>query len=129
MVRQLQLQGLETRYDGSNGLPAFTREEYDDYITRHPQYASYDLEDVYKKMYEPELDDYKLRNAGKPGAHITKPSTTIKPTRTVVREEQLTPEEIERRLSSMPEAERMKFYDANKDKIDSALGRSAISSD
>lgn len=53
---------LEEKYDGSNGLPKFSREEVEDHMRRT---GIYNPEKAYKDMYEEEFFDYRMKQASK----------------------------------------------------------------
>lgn len=122
LIYQFELDKLSSRYDGSNGLPAFSKEEYEDYVGRHPQFRNYTPEDVYQKMYADEIFDWKVQNQGKPTTARTTPS--LRPTKTTVREEAWTPEYIEARLK---EPDGPQWYDKNRDKVNSVVSKMADS--
>jgi len=120
LIYNFELKDLEKKYDGSDGLPKFDRTEYEDYINRNPQYAGYSPEDIYSmKMYPEEIMDAKL-NQRKPSGQRTTPS--LRPNPTMVREEVLTPEFVEKRLQ---QADGRKWYEENKERINGALSRSS----
>jgi len=54
---------LERLYDGSDGRPKYDRVEVEDWMRRHP--GVYVPEVAYKMMYEEELADWHLRQAGR----------------------------------------------------------------
>lgn len=89
------MKDLADKYDGANGLPKFDRTEYEDYVSRNPKYQNYDPEDVYNIMYSEEIMDAKMKTVG---GRTPQPNSSLRPTRTQVREEQWTPEAIEQRL-------------------------------
>lgn len=124
LAYQYELDKLENRYNGNDGLPAFSRDEYENYIAAHPQYRGYQPEDVYEKMFRQEIVEHQARNLGKPTA---KPANSLRPTRTQVREEQWTPEAIEAKLQSLSEHDRVTWIDKNKGLIDTVLQRTAPS--
>ena len=111
----MELDRLKTKYNGSDGRPEFNQEEYEDYVQRHPEYQRYLIEDVYEKMYKPELEDWAISKTGKPTY-----SKTLKPTKTTLKEETFTPEMIEQRLK---EPDGRQWYQANIDKINATLGK------
>lgn len=123
LVYNMELDRLEGRYDGGNGLPKFDREEYEDYVSRHPQYQNYTPEDVYQKMYQDEIFDWRTQHT-QGGGRTTRQtaSSSLRPTKTQVREEPLTPSMIEQRLN---EADGPEWYDKNKDRINSVMARTA----
>lgn len=114
LIYNFELEKLENRYDGVNGLPKFERSEYEDYINRNPKYRNYDPEDVYNIMYSEEIMDAKFKTRGKP-----QPSnTSLRPNKTQVREEQWTPESVEAR---MREVDGKQWYVSNKDLVNKVL--------
>lgn len=116
-----ELGKLESEIDGHDGRPKFTREEYTDYINRYPQYKNYLPIDVYQKIYSEELDSWK---AGHP--QVKQPrQQTLRPTRTASRDSDLTPEEIENKLKTLPEPQRSQWYEKNLSKINEAMGRNS----
>lgn len=118
MVYQMELDKLSNKFDGANGLPRFDRTEYEDYTQRHPQYRNYSPEDVYEKMYSEEIFDWRSQNQGR---NTTRPTTTsLKPTKTTVREEVWTPDYIESRLQ---EPDGPQWLDKNRDKINAVLAK------
>lgn len=120
LVYQQELTRLEDRYSGEDGRPKFDREEYEDYVSRHPQYRNYAPEDVYQKMYEPELFEWRVQSTGKHEPAKAVPS--LKPTKTQVREEPLTPELIEQRLN---EPDGRKWYEEHRSQIQTVLSKTA----
>lgn len=123
LVYQMDLDRLASKYDGTNGLPQFDKDEYEDYIARHPQYRNYAPEDVYAKIYEPEILDYKLKHLEQPTTTTTTPS--LRPTKTQVREEPLSPELIEQRLK---EPDGPQWYARNIDKVNAFLAKQNVES-
>lgn len=121
IIYQFELEKLSNKYDGANGLPAFSKEEYEDYVTRHPQYRTYQPEDVYNKMYSDEIYDWKTSNSGRPTTGGTTAST-LRPTKTTVREEVWTPDYIEQRLK---EPDGPQWYDKNRDKVNAVVSKMA----
>jgi len=118
---QAELDRLEASYDGDDGKPKFTREEYEDFVRHNPQYQDYLPEDVYEKMYKEELNDWRVNQSGsRPAA---RQSQSLPPRRTMQQEESLTPEGIEEKLRTLPEGEREKWYEKNVDKINAVMGR------
>lgn len=118
-----ELSKLEGQINGSDGRPAFTREEYFDYVDRHPQYKNYLPIDVYAKMYPEELRDW--QETHKSETQVRK-SSALRPTRTASREnEELTVDEIEAKLKSLPEPQRSEWYLANQAKINRATQKMA----
>jgi hypothetical protein len=119
LVYQTELEKLEDRFDGANGMPKFDKDEYEDYVARNPKYRNYDPQDVYKIMYEPEIVDWKIRNQGQPQQQAQQ-TPSLRPVRAPVGEEPLTPELIEQRLN---EPGGMEWYERNVSKINAVLGR------
>lgn len=119
---QLELNRLEDSFNGSDGKPKFTREEYFDYVGRHPEYKDYLPEDVYGKMYSEELDDWKAQNRNR-GGNSGQRSSSLRPTRTNVQGDQLTPESIEETLQKLPPDQRQTWYNKNIDKINQVMNR------
>lgn len=117
LAYQYELDKLESKYNGSDGKPAFSRDEYENFVNAHPQYRNYQLEDVYEKMFKDEL---RLQT---PQTISTNRTTSLRPTKTTVREEQWTPQAIEDKLQSLPERDRPAWVDKNKSLIDSVLLR------
>ncbi len=117
-----EMQRLENNFTGSKGEPTFVREEYEDYVRSHPQFKTYMPEDVFKeKMFRDEFLNLELngRQTSPRGS-----GNTLKPTRTSVQREELTPETIEEKLKTLPEAERKQWYNDHLDEINQVLGRS-----
>ena len=127
-VYRSELEKLESRFDGSNGLPKFDRNEYEDYIARYPQYRSYEPSDVYEKMYADEILDSKLqdRNGGTTSTSQTA-NSSLRPTRTQVQQEPWTPELIEQKLQSLGPSERIAWLEKNRDKINTVLSNQSSS--
>lgn len=120
LVWKMEMDRLESRYNGSNGLPAFDRAEYEAYIGTNPQYRNYSPDDVYSKMFEDEIFDARVKGLGtKPQV---KQSPNLRATRTRVQEEMMTPEYIEQRLAQ-PDGKQ--WYEQNLQKINSVLARSS----
>ncbi len=118
---QFELDRLSNIYNGSDGKPKFTREEYEDYVSRHPQYQNYLPEDVYNQMYREELFDWEMSKRGQ--QNQIKKTPSLRPTRTAVTpEEELTPEVIEAELQK-PGAQ--EWYAKNLDKINAVLAKQA----
>lgn len=65
---------LEKEVDGQDGRPAFSREEYEDFVKTNPQYQAYQPEDVYKIMYQDELMDWELAQRQAKGSSSLKPT-------------------------------------------------------
>lgn len=73
---ELKNASLQQRYTGVNGEPQYDATEVENYMRTHPQYASYDPEDVFKyKMYK---DEFENLGGEKPAK---KQSSSLKPTR------------------------------------------------
>lgn len=115
LIYNFTLKDLETKYDGSDGLPKFDRTEYQDFVNKNPQYQTYDPKDVYEKMYSEELLDAKLKARGNP---TPSRSNSLKPAKTVIREEQWSPDWIE---SRMKQPDGMEWYARNKQKVNDYL--------
>lgn len=122
LVFQMELNRLEEKLDGNDGRPAFNRDEYQDFVARHPEYRNYTPDDVYQKMYSQELLDWQVEHYNKRPA--SKPTPSLRPTRTQqsLGDEPLTPELIEQRLKAPGGLE---WYDKNKDKINASLEATA----
>lgn len=116
---QYYLDRLETKYSGDDGKPRFDRMEYEDYVSRHPEYRGYLPEDVYQKMYHEELLDWEMQHVGNRQQRTTK---ILRSNRTNVSEEQLSPELIEQRLK---EPDGPAWYEKNKEKIDVVLAKTS----
>jgi len=121
LIYNYELKDLERKYDGSDGLPRFERTEYEDYIKRNPQYASYQPEDVYQKIYSEEIMDAKY---GSRKGVIGQKTNSLRPTATAVRKEILTPEGIEERLQ---QPDGRKWYAENKGRINNILATTPTS--
>lgn len=118
-----ELGKLESKIDGADGKPKFAREEYFDYIERHPQYKNYLPEDVYEKMFSEELNDWRSDRRGNQG-QTQRRSQALRPTRTASRESaELTVDEVEAKLKSLKEPQRSEWYQANLKKINDAVTR------
>jgi len=112
-----ELLRLESKFSGDAGEPKFVRDEYEDYVSSHPQYRNYLPEDVYRKMYDEELLNIEVqKRQGTPNKNVR----TLKPARTQVQGESLTPEYIEERLKQ-PDGQQ--WYSDNVTKINAVLGR------
>ena len=120
LIYQQELNRLENKFSGEDGLPKFDRDEYEDYLGRHPQYRNYAPEDVYQKMYEPEIIEWKVQNHDKQRS-VRTATSSLKPTRTQVREEPMTPALIEQRLKQPDGA---KFYEDHIEQINAVLQKS-----
>lgn len=117
IVWKMEMDRLESRHSGNDGLPAFDRAEYEAYIGANPQYRGYAPEDVYKKMFEDDIFDAKVKTLG---THPVKQSPTLRATRTRVQEETMTPEYIEKRLQ---QPDGRQWYAQNIDKINAVIAR------
>lgn len=116
-----EMQRLESAYKGSKGEPQFVREEYEDYVRTHPQYSNYAPEDVFRfKMFRDEFLNMEL--SGRQSS-FSGDVNTLRPTRTSVHKESLTPETIEEKLSTLKGSARQQWYDDHKDEINEVLGR------
>ena len=116
---QFEIDRLEGKYTGEDDRPKFDKQEYEDFVNRHPEYRNYLPEDVYKyKMYSEELRDWE----GKHSQKSSTVSTTLRPTRTVVSEQGLTPETIEQRLK---EPDGKQWYEEHINEINAVLLRQA----
>ena len=113
---EMELERLENKYAGDGDTPKFTRAEYQSFIQHNPVYQGYLPEDVYNIMFKDELSNL-------PQEKTTPKTQSLKPTKTSVREGELTPEEIEERLKE-PDAQ--KWYEQNLDKINKVLGRTKV---
>lgn len=114
LMYNMTLEKLENRYDGANG-PKFDRTEYQDFITRNPKYYGYDPEDVYKHhMYPEEVREAQGRSVSR-GQSTT---SSLRPTRTTVREEQWSTDWIENR---MKQSDGLEWYSKNRDKVNNYL--------
>lgn len=111
--RDLRNANLTQKYDGENSPVAFNPDEVADYQRTHPQYASYDPEDVFLyKMYPDEFANAQIsRNSG---TRIQ----GIKPTKQHQRQEALTPEFIEQRLQQ-PDGD--EWYEKNQEEINKVV--------
>lgn len=118
IVWKMEMDRLEGRHSGNDGLPAFDRSEYEAYIGANPQYRGYSPEDVYNKMFEDDIFDAKVKNLGtrQPG----KQAPTLRATRTRVQEETMTPDYIEKRLQ---QPDGRQWYAQNIDKINAVIAR------
>lgn len=114
-----ELGKLESKFSGNDGKPKFAREEYFDYIERYPQYKNYLPEDVYEKMYREELTDW--RSSKGQEQPTQRRSQVLRPTRTASRETELTVDDVEAKLKSLPEPQRSQWYAANQEKINRAV--------
>lgn len=117
IVWKMEMDRLEGRHSGNNGLPAFDRAEYEAYIGANPQYRSYSPEDVYNKMFEDEIFDAKVKGMSQ---GTTKQAPTLRATRTRVQEDTMTPEYIENRLK---QPDGRQWYEQNKDRINTVIAR------
>lgn len=114
-----EMNRLASTYTGKENEPQFDRSEYEDFVKDNPVYANYYPEDVFKfKMFPDEFSN--IGNAGKESVSQT---TTLKPTKTSQHKETFTPEYIEDKLKSLPEAERKQWYSENLSEINATLGK------
>lgn len=118
IVWKMEMDRLEGRHNGNDGLPAFDRAEYEAYINANPQYRGYAPEDVYNKMFEDEIFDAKVKGMGT--KQTVSKAPTLRTTRTRVQEETMTPEYIEQRLK---QPDGRQWYDQNITKINSVIAR------
>ena len=116
IIYNFELRDLERTYDGSNNLPKFDKAEYEDFVQRNPKYQNYDPKDVYNIMYEEEILDAKLKGRGEEPQPST--NSSLRPTKTTVREEQWTPDWLENR---MKQPDGLDWYAKNKDKVNNWL--------
>ena len=111
-----EMSRLSSNFNGDNG-PKFEREEYEDYVRSHPQYAGYLPEDVFRmKMYPEEFRDVESQ---KPQPKRT---ISLKPSRSSSLEEPMTPESIEARLK---EPDGPQWLEKNYDKVNKILKMTA----
>lgn len=115
LIYNIELNNLEKNLDGSDGSPKFDRAEYEDFTRRNPKYQNYDPKDVYNIMYSEEIMDAKLKNKG---VAPVNPTSSLRPVKTQVREEQWTPESIEARLK---ESDGPTWYTQNKTLVNKVL--------
>lgn len=124
LIYNFELRDLEKAHNGSDGLPKFDRVEYEDFVKRNPQFQNYTPEDVYSmKMYPEEIMDARVKSHKGTGQSTT---SSLRPTPTVVREDSLTPEFIEKRLQ---QPDGRKWYAENKDRINSTLATQQTSAE
>ncbi|MDD5407025.1 MAG: hypothetical protein PHE73_08825 [Sulfurovaceae bacterium] len=117
-----ELDKMEGKLNGEDGRPKFTREEYFDYVEKHPQFKNYLPEDVYEKMYKEELSDWTATNGDQ--RTKTKRTQALRPTRTAnTGGADLTVDEIESKLKSLPEPQRSEWYAKNLSKINAAISQ------
>lgn len=116
IVWKMEMDRLEGRHSGADGLPAFDRAEYEAYINANPQYRNYTPEDVYSKMYEDDIFDAKVKGLGTIKQDKSQP--TLRATRTRVQEETMTPDYIEKRLQ---QPDGRTWYEQNRDKINAVI--------
>ena len=117
---QMYLDRLENQYSGNKGEPKFDRTDYEDYVSRHPEYRGYLPEDVYKfKMYPEEYRDWESKNQS---SQPSRSSKFLRPQRTSEGQEPLSPELIEQRLK---EPDGKEWYAKNETKINAILSRMA----
>lgn len=123
IVWNMEMDRLEGRHNGQDGLPAFDRSEYEAFINANPDYRGYKPEDVYTKMFEEDIFDARVKGKGTTTQLVNKQAPNLRATRTRVQEEAMTPEYIEQKLASLPKDERMKWYTANLSKINEVTAR------
>lgn len=117
LTYRYELDRLEGKYTGDDGKPKFQREEYEDYVSRNPQYSGYLPEDVYNIMYKEELMDFAMKHSNSQRSQ----NSSLKPTRTVkTTEGEMTLEEIEKRLAQSDGPE---WYEKNFKRINDAVTR------
>jgi len=104
---------LEKEFSGKDGRPQFSKDEYEGFVRTNPKYQYYDPKDVYGIMYQDELDDWKVKTAGKSSTGSLKSGKSGLNT-----VDEWTPEYIEEKLKG---ANGPAFYDKNKDKIEQVL--------
>jgi hypothetical protein len=112
LLYKLEMDRLEAKHSGTDGSPAFDRAEYEAYIGANPKYRAYDPEDVYQKMFPDETPSQKTAQPSK--------QPNLRPTRTRVQEEAMTPEYIEKRLQ---QPDGRTWYEQNRDKINAVIAR------
>lgn len=118
IVWKMEMDRLEGKHNGSDGLPAFDRAEYEAYVNANPQYRSYSPDDVYEKMYNEDIFEAKVKGLGnKPQV---RQSPNLRATRTRVQEEAMTPDYIEQRLR---QPDGRQWYEQNKDRINTVVAR------
>lgn len=118
IIWKMEMDRLEGKHSGSDGLPAFDRAEYEAYVNANPQYRNYTPEDIYSKMYEDEIFDARVKGIGtRPSGRQT---PNIRPTRTRIQEDAMTPDYIERRLQ---QPDGRQWYEQNKEKINAVVAR------
>jgi hypothetical protein len=116
-----EINRLTDKYSGAKGEPQFVREEYEEFVSSHPQYKNYFPEDVFKeKMFRDEFLNLEVAERQSPESKGTK---TLKPTKTQVTKESLTPEYIEEQLKSLQEPQRSQWYNEHVDEINAVLGK------
>lgn len=118
IVYNMEMDRLAGKHNGSDGLPSFSRDEYEAYIGTHPQYRNYSPEDVYTKMYEDDIFDARVKTLGK--SPQSKGTPSLRPTRTRVQEEPLSPEYIEQRLK---EPDGREWYERHQQEINSVVSK------
>ena len=117
LIYNMEMQRLESQFSGEDGkTPRFDRGEYEDFVMKNPKYRSYDPVDVYKHHMYPE----EIADAMNSRASGTSSTPSLKPTKTVVREEQWTPDWIEGR---MKQADGLQWYAKNKEKVNNYLSK------
>lgn len=112
---------LESKYTGVDGEPKYDRTEVEDYIRHNPQLAGYSAEDVFRyKMFPDEFTEAEVK---KRGSSPQGGSRTLRPTKSSVHEETLTPEYIAEMtdINKVGKDAATRFYDEHKDEIDKVL--------
>lgn len=111
-----EMNRLNQTYSGEEGKPQFVREEVEDYIRTHPQFAYYAPEDVFKfKMFPDEF-------AGAQ-APASKGGQTLKPTRQPNPQPAMTVEYIAERTDSAKYPDAREWQDEHKKEIDKVLSQ------
>jgi hypothetical protein len=73
-------QGLETKWNGVNGMAQYVKEEVEDYMRSHPQYSQSDPEDVFLlHMFPAEYRNYIVSAGTKTGK--TSQTQSLRPTK------------------------------------------------
>jgi hypothetical protein len=114
---QFELERLATRYNGEDGTPKFEKDEYEDYVSRHPEYRGYLPEDVFHdKMYREEFRDFESQRVQR----SNQGTKTLRPTKNMAPSEALTPESIEARLK---EPDGREWYEKHLSEINRVVGK------
>jgi len=116
MILDSEKMRLEQQYGGSDGRPKYDHEK----VMEHARATGiYNPEAAFENLYKAELTDWAIKNAqGAGSTFVEKPTSSTAP-----ETGQLTKESIARILST-PEGR--KWYDANREKILSALAKGAL---